>query len=307
MLKIKLMKILITLLFTITGTFAFGQNEGKILRKAFKKNSTAQLKQFFQDWNNAIQPIAETEWANLNDIHKECYSAFTAFYQPDNLVLLGGSEMGNDIYENVEFLIVQDNIEIFTSEKVYYSDEEKEEYIVDFVKNNVDNDSTQQMMLKRDEAGKLSKDVLETFSSAGLLELETQDSLVAIISDFRPVLDNSNKQALYLTKKYTDILYKFLGKKRRPFGKGGIMKPASAAGKSARRKEFLENYIKIFQGHWGGYWQLHSYPTATSITFDHDMKFAKVDFRLVYEGGVAILKKEKGKWILVTAYKTWIE
>ena len=70
------------------------------------------------------------------------------------------------------------------------------------------------------------------------------------------------------------------------------MNPARSKGESEKRKMFLENYIKIFHGHWGGYWQLHSYPEAESITFDKNMEYARVDFRLVYEGGFAILKNE---------------
>ena len=85
------------------------------------------------------------------------------------------------------------------------------------------------------------------------------------------------------------------------------MNIARSTGKSENRKKFLENYIKIWYGHWGGYWQLYSYPTASSIIFDKDMKYARIYFRMVYEGGEAILKNENNKWILISAKRTWIE
>ena len=65
--------------------------------------------------------------------------------------------------------------------------------------------------------------------------------------------------------------------------------------------------MKIFHGHWGGYWQFLSYPQVYSITFDNDMKFARVDFRLVYQGGEAFLKNEEGVWTLMSSKLTWIE
>lgn len=303
----KLMKLLITILLAIASTIAFGQNEIKTLRKAYKKKDNTQLYQFFKNWENEVQPISETEWEKLNAIQKETYHVFKAFYQPDRIDLLGGSEWGNDIYKEAKFLIVQDFIEIFSSEKVYYTENEKEDLVADFINLNIDEDSTRQKLLKRDEDGKLSKEVMDLFGTTEFLTLEFDHRLVDSISDFRPPINSENKQPLYLTRKYSDILYAFLGNRTIPLRKDGMMKPARSKGKSEKRKQFLETYIKIWQGHWGKYWQLHSYPMAIAITFDQKMDFAKVDFRMIYEGGEAILKKEDGNWILVTAYRTWIE
>ncbi len=85
------------------------------------------------------------------------------------------------------------------------------------------------------------------------------------------------------------------------------MNPARSSGESEKRKAFLENDIKIWYGHWGSYWQLDSYPVVYSITFDKRMLYARVDFRMVYEGGEAVLKKKNGQWVLVTSKRTWIE
>ena len=63
-----------------------------------------------------------------------------------------------------------------------------------------------------------------------------------------------------------------------------------------KRQLFLEQNIKVWEGHWGAYWQLLTYPEVNSIIFDKEMEYAKVFFRIVYEGGEALLKKENGKW-----------
>ena len=179
--------------------------------------------------------------------------------------------------------------------------------MTNFIKTNVEADSTQHRLLQRDNEGKLSKDVIDLFASNDMLMLGTNDHLVDSISNFRPAIKSENKLPLYLSRKYSDILYSFLGNRHSPMGKDGIMKPAYSKRKSAKREAFLERYIKIWQGHWGGFWLLHSYPTATSITFDQNREFARVDFTMVYEGGEAILKKEQGNWVLVSAYRIWIE
>jgi hypothetical protein len=125
--------------------------------------------------------------------------------------------------------------------------------------------------------------------------------------DFRPQVKVPGKQAIYLTAARAETLRAFLGDKHLPLGAGGIMHPARSRGESEKRKTFLGKAIKIWYGHWGGYWQLDSYPVASSITFDKSMGYARVSFRMVYEGGEAILKKTGGQWVLLSSKRTWIE
>ncbi len=42
-------------------------------------------------------------------------------------------------------------------------------------------------------------------------------------------------------------------------------------------------------------------------SFFLEMNYAKLFFRLVYQGGEAYLKKENGKWNLISSKLTWIE
>ena len=127
------------------------------------------------------------------------------------------------------------------------------------------------------------------------------------ITDFRPVVAVPNKQCIYLTSAREKTLTAFLGNTHVPLGTGGIMQPARSSGESEKRKQFLENLVKIWPGHWGGYWQLGSYPVAYTITFDKDMLTAQVDFQMIYEGGESTLKKINGQWELISSRRTWIE
>jgi hypothetical protein len=127
------------------------------------------------------------------------------------------------------------------------------------------------------------------------------------ILDFRPALGFAYPKMVVLTPSYDSLLNHFLGDSHRPLGSGNIMSPASAEAESKDRQVFLENAVKIWYGHWGGYWQLHSYPYAGTIVFDRQFRAAVVYFTMVYQGGFAYLKKENGRWTLIEAKLTWIE
>ncbi|MBS1915535.1 MAG: hypothetical protein JST87_04610 [Bacteroidetes bacterium] len=127
------------------------------------------------------------------------------------------------------------------------------------------------------------------------------------LNDFRPELSFLNIKCVILNKYYDGLLNRFLGDQHYKLGTVSIMSPARSKGESENRMKFLENCIKIWYGHWGGYWQLHSYPYAGRVTFDKDFQNAVVDYQMIYEGGYAYFKKISDKWTLIKAERTWIE
>ena len=300
------MKALFFILLSLVFTYSNAQNAGKLLEKAYKKKSLEMSHQFFLNWNQEVQPISEKELSTLNDTIRNTYNVFTAFYKPQSVDSLGGSEWGSAIYNDVDFLVVQNFIKIYFTEKLFWSEQEIDEYIVDFVKSNIIDTSLQNLLLKR-TGGKLSESVIDRYGPKRKIYFERNEPPIDSIINFRPIINCGGKQPVYLTSKYNNILINFLGNNHAPLGKGGIMTPALATDASAKRKTFLENRIKIWYGHWGGYWQLHSYPFAYAITFDYDMQYAQVDFRMIYEGGEALLQNVNGNWVLISAKRTWIE
>ena len=124
---------------------------------------------------------------------------------------------------------------------------------------------------------------------------------------FRPPVNFPNKKIVYLTAKYKRLLNGFLGNKYVGMGKEGIMQVAYSKGESRKRMDFISNAVRLFYGHWGGYWQYETYPQATSIVFDSQMQRAVVFFRFVYEGGEVIMEKQNGEWTIVSGKLTWME
>lgn len=303
---VKLSVFIILLFFT---SCLYSQSEMKLLKKAYKEKSTTKLKDFFIAWSQDVLPIADTKLLEFNDTIQQAYKAFISFYKPHRLDSIGGSEWGNDIYKDVDFVIVQNALKIYFTDKVYYSTQETEEYIVNEINRRCsDKDSIRISILEnlKNKDGTIDEFYFYTFgpySRAKAMDRILTDSIM----NFRPTVRCDNKTPLFLTKKYDEIINSFLRNNYLPLGAGGIMNPARAKEQSEKRKKFLENYIIIFYGHWGGYWQLYSYPKAYSITFDNDMKYARIDFRLVYEGGEAFLKNEEGVWTLISSKITWRE
>ena len=290
------MKQLFTIVtFIILSSFCYSQKEDTLLFKAYKSKSLTHLEEFFGHWSNNIQPITAFEFRRLNDTVQNFYSAFKCFYNPFDIGRSGGSEWGNEIYKGVKYLIVQD--------KVYYG----------FV------DTLDKNLLIQAKLSHYAK--TDTVHYAKLISRYMEDSASFInrffnwpspkshdtLDNFRPRLEFNDVKGVILTDEYERLLNRFLGNNHYKFARKSIMSPARSKGESEKRQHFLENCIKIWYGHWGGYWQLYSYPKVSMITFDPMFENAVIDFRMVYEGGYAYLKKINGIWNLIEAKRTWIE
>lgn len=139
---------------------------------------------------------------------------------------------------------------------------------------------------------------------------DVKDSLIEStdsIMNFRPEIKLKQAKTLYLLPEYNVAINRFLGNEHNPLGTGGIMNPATPKDSSAERLDFLNKKLKIIYGHWGGYWHIETHPQVFSIVFNKDRTLAKVNYRLVYQGGEAIYKKVSGRWNFLNAHLTWIE
>jgi hypothetical protein len=285
------------------------RNNVALLEEAYRTQSKEKLAQFFREWSINIPAISGQELSQLNARQKEAYAVFAAFYKPHRLDRLGGSEWGTAIYQKVGFLLVQNAVKIHATDKIFYADAVVDSIITSVVTRTVQEDSTKHRLLKKVN-GRLSQDIRAEYgfeTPFSFRNFRDTEKAIDSIDTFRPVIKVPGKQAIYLTPKREETLKAFLGDKHLPLGTGGVMNPARSSGESDKRKKFLENAIKIWYGHWGGYWQLNSYPVASSITFDKNLLYARINFRMVYEGGEAILKKTNGQWMLISSRLTWIE
>lgn len=130
-----------------------------------------------------------------------------------------------------------------------------------------------------------------------------KDSIV----NFRPPINLDKNKVLYLTDEYARSISIFLGTESTELGEGNIMSPSRAEGESRKRYEVLRTYIPILHGHWGGYWYLQTHPDIRVIIFNKALTKAKIDFRVGYQGGEAMLERIGNKWIIKESKTTWIE
>jgi hypothetical protein len=128
--------------------------------------------------------------------------------------------------------------------------------------------------------------------------------LDATMNNFRPQI-KGNIKALFLDDYHSLIIDKFLGQEEIPAGHAGIMSTSKAVGESQKRQDFLNQFLKIYHGHWGG-WILETDPTVTKINFNKKYDRAVVYFSLVYEGGEAVYERKNNKWVLIKSELTWI-
>ena len=296
---------LCVLLFLCPAIQVQTRSQSRMLRKAYKKDSTSLLYQFFDNWSNNVssnENEAKNKWV------AEAHKVFAAFYQPLQLDKIGCRSEDQGLYDNVPYFIVQGTLcGIYMADTIPISPDELEAYYANRISQMFPEESTRKQYLDwlriDKERGELSPEF--DFDTQGQRAIPTtkMDSNIS----FRPPVNFPNKKIVYLTAKYKRLLNGFLGNKHVGMGKEGIMQVAYSKGESRKRMDFISNAVRLFYGHWGGYWQYETYPQATSIVFDSQMQRAVVFFRFVYEGGEVIMEKQNGEWTIVSGKLTWKE
>lgn len=125
------------------------------------------------------------------------------------------------------------------------------------------------------------------------------------IPNFYPDVKIKNKTTLFLTPDYDSVLNKFLGTEQYDVGHFGLTSVARAKGISEEKMDFLNIYLNIVHGHWGG-WIIGSAPYIGDIEFDKEFKTADATFGILYEGGETKFKKFMGLWLKIKSKMTWI-
>ena len=127
-------------------------------------------------------------------------------------------------------------------------------------------------------------------------------SYSAEIDDFKPLVKGGIK-ALNMNHYYELVLKRFFGDNGQISGNFGTQKISPE--ETNKRIKFLEKYVKIIPGHWGGI-NFSSDPRITNITFNKDYTKALVHFSLFYEGGEAEYEFKNNKWEMIRSEINWI-
>jgi len=284
-----------------------GQSDNR-LEKIYNQKSSEKLKTYLDSWANEIKPIEDKEMRRQKEYVRASYGIFEELFDPHNIGKLGVQQIRYEIYRSYHYFIIPTKIYIYTSDKVYYDDEETDAYTIDAINKYAEPDSLKSGLIDRvRNRYNYHQQIINTFGPYGHLYKDSSLAIIDSIVNFRPKITQAIGIPLYLTKKYELEVLDFLGKTNKQFAAGGFENIAKASGESAERQTFLEKFVKVAHGHWGGYWELKTPPSIYTITFDKNFKYAKVDFNLVYEGGTAFLKFEKGIWQFISAKRTWQE
>ena len=259
------------------------------LKYAFKKSDSDSLLSILNLWNQSVQ-------SNENEItdkyEKAVYSIFNEFYTPYELERVGSSEWGDSIYIG-KFAIVQHKINYALAEFP-----NPDTIILTLKDDTLSLSELEQKYGKKDRMYVLFED---------LKYPKVANEQKKEIINFRPETTLPKDLRLFLVPPYHGELIQFLGNHHTPLGAGGIMYPARASKKTFERQVFLNKYLNVIYGHWGGYWHLETHPEVSLIIMNPSLTKAILHFRLVYQGGEAYLENKDGEWKLVESKLTWIE
>jgi hypothetical protein len=235
----------------------------------------------------------------MSDVQREAYNVFETYYNPHDLATRGGSAFGNNAYLKFNYFLVQNRLNVYQTDKVYYTEPEIKDYVVKMIMKKFTNipverrDSTIARFLSRPL--KDDQILVYAYGPHGSDVLDSTRHLVDSMINFRPRMIQTNATPLYLNKKYDELLQRLPGDEPIPMGQVGIKRL------DVKKKQFLENYVKIFD------YRPLTPPIVYSIVFDKDMKYALVHYQMIMEGGHAFLKKENGKWVIISAKRIWQE
>ena len=293
------MKIYLLVLLIIIGlTYQVqGQSQSDLLNKSYNEKSLELLCQFFDNWSNETS-ISDSDYRELNDTSKAIYNVFKEFYKPTQLSRLSNSDWNDSVYLKSKYFIVQNSIDkILFTYKIYFTDSEIDSFATAKISFLYKADTLKKNELLKRENGKLKKHIIDAFGPKYWQQYDSKSIIVDSLFRLYPLIDYSEIKPLILTSKYEKLMNEFLG------AKYGLKKNIKKDYQS--RKEFLDNLITFHSGDYG--WNLVTYPYVNSITFDKNMKYAKIEFEIFRRGGIAILERKGNNWRIIQIERTWVE
>jgi hypothetical protein len=124
------------------------------------------------------------------------------------------------------------------------------------------------------------------------------------IFDFAPNVQFENSKVIYCNSNFLEIINQFLGHDFSKSSNDGI---PMVKRETKRRLAFLNQFVKIIPGHWGGYYHIESFPVIGSIRMNLEMTEAEVFFTNVYAFYSATLEKVEGNWKLKSSGLMFVE
>jgi hypothetical protein len=209
------------LLFLFGNNYTNAQTDLELLEIAYEKKSNYLLREIFEKWHRNSKRISNEEINNLNDTLKETYQVFKTFYKPKKLNLIGGSEFGDTLYQNIKYALIQNSIYIEMKDKIYYTSSELDSFIINSIMScNIDSIKKKYFSTKIN--GKFIPWVMATFQPEDIYEGKDKNVIkVYDYRDFYPIIEDSTIKPINLTKDIHTTLVSFLKDSHSHFGSGG--------------------------------------------------------------------------------------
>jgi hypothetical protein len=212
-----------------------------ILLGYYKLNSKDSLRTFLSNWNKMV-PSSSDRFMHQNDTVENIFKVFYELYKPFKF---GSQDADNYFSNEIEYILIQNEIEY----DVYSTKDYKA--FIKYTSDRFPNNTVRDYFYNRKK-----------------------------LLNFRPMLSFTNIKFLYLTAEYKNAIVDFLGTEQHNIGEGDIMNTAYPKGETYNRYSFLCPILPIVYGHWGGYWNIETFPIIYSIVFDDKFQHALVDFRV---------------------------
>jgi hypothetical protein len=273
----------------------------KLLNYAYLADSDSLLDTFFNNWAATIKPLSQESYNSLDEGSKETYDVVRAFYNPEYLY---ESEWSDSLYKDVKYYILRSQIRVCMTDSIQFCTKAKSDSIT--MANLQLKAQTNKNLYSKDfinADGSLTKRSLKYFKDPPKYSKSTT-TIIKTIQNFYPQISSNGKGILYLTDNYEKLLNKFIGFDFET--DNNLMSPSTSERDSEKKQDFLEKNIKIFASHWGEHWEIETAPVVTDVIFNKEFSLAIVEFSVIYQGGLALLRKVDNKWIVEFGKLTWI-
>ena len=282
----------------VAGTSLFAQGEGQkaLLNRAYKSNSDSLLCQFFENW---AEELPSNEAAVTNDTIKTAYEVFDAFFYAMLKEELADSKAASK-YQDQPFFAVQGTLmSLRVAQTIPYTPQEIDSFFVEQVHQNEPEDQWEQELarLHNDEWHFPRYDGIGAYPRYLIVPTTLVDSAL----DFRPFVCFGDKQVLYLTKGYRDLLGAFVGERTKiSHREEAILEFTRNSNTPAKRAYFLSGMLPVEEYYSGRYWRFTTGPNLNYIVLDSHLQRAVVSYGLKHNFFQTILEKQDGEWVILT-------
>ena len=277
--------------------FSQGPGQKYLLWAAYGQRSDSLSCLFFENWAKEFPP---NEAAVTNDTIREAYEVYRSFYTTIFSENLKDKRIAS-VYQDQPFVVVQGTLQkVCMTKNIPYTPQECDSFLVEQIRRYFPEESWEMMVdqIRSDDRyfPRHTKSI-DRF-------LQVPSAIVDSAIDFRPALRYDNKEVLYLTKGYGDLLRSFVGEQETY-----RHEPPSSYDVEWRRRKvaFLNRMIPVLEYYKDANWRYLPGPYVHEIVLDSHMQRAVVVYSGLYAGFQTIMEKQNGRWVVLKTQDLWIE